>query len=663
MTERVSSERGAVAIFVAFLILPLTLLLAFAVDTGHWWTHKRHLQTQADAGAFAGGQGPWFPGCDETTIENSAKEYSGNLGSGYNPQYTNKDNVTVLLNSTDYYENGGTDFSDTGTPCYTLEHSSAGHPAFLDVKATESSLTNFFGSVPGFSSVTAHTHARVEIQGVLQETAVRPIAVRNDALYQCARAQLWTTDSGGNLNSPLGAPFTSYSRTSLSDTSTQFQITGTASMPGKTDANASNAPHVAVQILLGNTNCTVTDAYADPEGSSGVNFINVYKPGVNVGSGSKPVLGSVSMPPSLSNCTPDPYFSTNGCNAVVKAYVTFASGAVTSGSNKNAFVTINANPAVAATDAGGLYWTASVPIAAMSGPHPITIAWEQQYGTISGKACKKNGNPKDCKGTFDMAQQAFSATDDEDITNSGQISLVQIADQNGLFANSLIQGTTHSFTITVRVKGLQNSLPTDPPTILKTDVQRSKRTGLVDCGQGNGASADAAAIVNGCPLGVYIWPEGSQCVVPNANPIDCVTAIAGNRRQKIAGAIKDRINGGCNHWNAYRESGSFDVDNYISPSDPRVAPLIVTSPADLSGNAHGDPIPVRSIATFYITGYDGQPNGDNGEGCENEQYPASGSAKFKIWGHWIKFVPLGGTGNGQWCDPSKFGDCIAVLTQ
>ena len=107
MRGRLQSERGAVAVLVAILIVPLVLLLAFAVDTGNWWTHKRHLQTQADGGAFAGAQGPWFPTCNETAIENAARQYSGNLGTGYNTQYTNKDNVNVLLNSTNYAENGG----------------------------------------------------------------------------------------------------------------------------------------------------------------------------------------------------------------------------------------------------------------------------------------------------------------------------------------------------------------------------------------------------------------------------------------------------------------------------------------------------------------------------------------------------------------------------
>jgi Putative Flp pilus-assembly TadE/G-like len=671
VTGSLSGERGAVVVFVAVLIVPLVLLAAFAIDTGNWWTHKRHLQTQADAAAFAGGQGPWFPACNEPAIEQQAAAYSGGT---YNQQYQTSGTVNALLNSTGYSDKGGTSFSDTGTPCHTLEVSDESHPAFLDVKATESGLPNFFGSIPGFSSVNVHTHARVEIQGVLQENGVRPIAVRNPSLYKCAHAQLWTTNGGGSLDEPIGLPFTAFTRTVLSDTSTQFQITGTATMPTKTGSGASNRPHVAVQIILGNDGCAVTDTFADNPASWGVDFINVHQDLSKMTVSGAPALGSVSMPPGASNCDPDPYFAVGSCTATVKAYVKWQSGAKTTDPGKNAFITINDVDASAGSDADGAYWMAEVPVGGESGPNPIRIHWEQTYGSVGGENCKEKGNPKECSGSFDAAQQAFGATNDDDDVNSGDIDLVQVADANGNFANSVLEGTTRTFTITVRVKGLENSKPTDPPTILRNSNQSSKRTGLVECGQGNGASADKDAIVNGCPLGVYIWPEGTPCVLPNNDPIDCVTAIPGNRRQKIASAVKDRIASattgyggmpaGCNHWNAYREAGQFeDINNFIDPSDPRVLPLIITEPADLAGNSSGPPIPVRAIATFYVTGYDG--GAGDGQGCANEPYPGKkGNDKFQIWGHWIKYVPVGGgIGDGKGCDPDKFGDCIAVLTQ
>src|SRR5207249_2880829 len=69
------NERGAVVVLVALLIVPFTLLMAFAIDTGNWWVHKRHLQTQADGGTLAGALGPWAPFCDEASIEKSALDY------------------------------------------------------------------------------------------------------------------------------------------------------------------------------------------------------------------------------------------------------------------------------------------------------------------------------------------------------------------------------------------------------------------------------------------------------------------------------------------------------------------------------------------------------------------------------------------------------------
>ena len=651
-------ERGAVVVLAALLIFPLTLLLAFAIDTGHWWVHKRHLQTQADAGALAGGFGPWLPVCDEAAIEAAALEYASHLGGGFNPQYTNAANVRVVLNSGD------------GTPCQTL---AAGH-GFLDVKVTEANLPNFFGLIPGFSVVPAiNARARVEIQKQLLGNNIRPIAVRDDSQYQCAQAQLFAADGSG---SPTSSPFATIplgARTVLPDLSTRFSNPG-----GSGGITLPSSANVVVRILLGNAGCASTDAYADPSG--GVNLIDTYQAGAAPGAGSPPKIGSVSLPPGLSSCLPDPYFSSvpSSCNVTVEAHVAFAAGGVCSGANPTALVTINGVPATCGDpDALGQPWRATIAVNPMSGPHFFTVNWEQQYGTVFGKTCKRNGNPVECRGSFDVQQAAFSATDDEDVTNSGRIRLVQIGElgKNPLGANSFVQGSTHNFVVTVEVQGLANSGRTDPPIIIRNSNQNSKRTGLIDCGQGSGAGADHDAIVYGCgppippaPSGsrpIFIFPTGgslSDCQTPDNTtfpaPIDCVFAIPGNRRQKIASAISDRINGSCNHWNAYRDSNT-----PIPAVDPRKLAFLITSPADLSGNSHGDPIPVLGLATFYVTGVDGMTG--NGSGCTNEAYPGSGTGKFQFWGHWIPDVVTsgGGTGTGQFCDPTKFGNCIAVLTR
>src|SRR5207244_5193813 len=101
-----------------------------------------------------------------------------------------------------------------------------------------------------------------------------------------------------------------------------------------------------------------------------------------------------------------------------------------------------------------------------------------QYGTVGGHACKKNGNPSSCKGTFDVQQQAFSATSDDSGPNSGAISRVQIGELGGstFGADSFVQGSSHNLVITVDVKGLANSTPRHPPTTTRHHHPASKRT-------------------------------------------------------------------------------------------------------------------------------------------------------------------------------------------
>lgn len=658
MIARAADEHGAVAVLVAVLIVPMTLLLAFAIDTGSWWTHHRHLQTQADAGALAGALGPWLPACDEAGIERAAQDYSG---PPYNPQYTDQQNVTVLLNSTNYSDQGGSNFSDTGKPCDAL----AANHGFLDLKATETNATTPFPIlIPGFPSATIHTHARVEIQALQEEGGVRPIAVRDDSAYLCAQAQLWSTNTDGTKNALL-ATIPLPSRTTNPDGSTRFQNpggSGNIAMPAGTN--------VAVTVNLGNAGCATVDSFPDQYGG-GLSFINVYNANGAPPAGAAPRLHSVSIPPALSNCTPDPYFSTNGCDAVVKAYVDFAPGAVTSNPGQNAFVTVNGAAATAGTDSGGLYWTADVPVAAQSGPHTMTIAWQQKYGTVSGTNC---AHGQGCSGTFNVQQQAFSATSDDSGPNSGAISRVQVGEVGGSLsgANSFQQGTAHNLVFTVDVAGLSNSKPSDPPTIIRYNVQGSKRTGAVDCGEGTGANGLQKAIAEGCPDPIYLWkngdcgpppPNAAPDNVPVGTPIDCVGIVPGNKRGPLKQAFIDLVGTSCDNWNAWKASNG-TLTNFPPVGDPRVITVLITSPADLSGGGGSTAdVPVVQLATFYITGGDGLKN-PGGPGCGNEPYPGGGSSNGSIWGHFIKYVPPGGiSGNGNFCNPNAFGDCVAVLTQ
>jgi hypothetical protein len=643
---------------VAVLILPIMLFAAFAVDVGHWWVHKRHLQTQADAGALAAALGPWLPACDNAAIEAAARTYASDLGSGYNPQYTNAANVHVLINSASYWNQGGTDYSEDGkTPCETLFNPTPDpvtgepKPGYVDVKATEADLPNIFGAIPGFSFVPAiNRHARIEIQQQTFGTGIRPIAVRDSTAYQCAEVVRYSVQSGAQLGTPItltrttGPPTTPYAEFQ-NGSAAQITMPGTAESMYVRARLYSNVD-AASGACAGSFEEFPTDDSGNPVG--GVNFINVYSfAGPN---GASPALHSVTI--GNGGCSPDQYFSyytdSTSCGVTVIADVEFPSSVTPSDNPEVEIDGVNATP-----DASLRVWTATFSISAASGPHTYDI--RARYNGC-GNACP----------SFGIQQQAYSGLDDDgEPSSSGPISMLQIGENgSGVGANSFERGTTHDLVFTLRVVGLENSRPTDKPIVLRFPVQGSKRTGVVDCGQGNGASEAYDAIINGCPRPVYIWPPGSPCVTPtnspSGTPIDCVGIVPGNRRQQIARAFADRIGNSCNNWNAYRDSNGATP---IPAGDLRLVNFIITSPVDLSGSGGSIyDIPILLIATFYVTGADGLPRG-NGSGCDNEAYPGTGRDNFAVWGHWIKWANVGGSGSGQACVPNQFGACVAVLTR
>ena len=60
-STRSMRERGQVIVFFALLLPVILGMGSVVVSIGNWYVHKKHLQTLADAGAFA--SGPAFTGC------------------------------------------------------------------------------------------------------------------------------------------------------------------------------------------------------------------------------------------------------------------------------------------------------------------------------------------------------------------------------------------------------------------------------------------------------------------------------------------------------------------------------------------------------------------------------------------------------------------------
>jgi hypothetical protein len=158
------------------------LFSAFVVDVGNWFEHKRHLQVQADAAAFAAAGAFNFP-CTpnvEKGIYQTAGQYGGattilapvkKSESSSTPLYntqigsTSQANIHELINSKTYFGQSSEDNTVEKAPCDP-------EAAMIDVKMTETNLPWFFKllNVPRINA-----HARVSIIKQQYATAVLPI--------------------------------------------------------------------------------------------------------------------------------------------------------------------------------------------------------------------------------------------------------------------------------------------------------------------------------------------------------------------------------------------------------------------------------------------------------------------------------------------------------
>jgi hypothetical protein len=67
--SRIQSERGAILIQIAVVLLGLTLFSAFVIDYGIMWTSRAQVQTSADSAALAGAQALTFDNTTEANVK------------------------------------------------------------------------------------------------------------------------------------------------------------------------------------------------------------------------------------------------------------------------------------------------------------------------------------------------------------------------------------------------------------------------------------------------------------------------------------------------------------------------------------------------------------------------------------------------------------------
>jgi hypothetical protein len=354
------------------------------------------------------------------------------------------------------------------------------------------------------------------------------------------------------------------------------------------------------------------------------------------------------------------------------------------------------------TQTGDNRWTSGIggfAIGAESGQHPISISWEQRRGSITTLGpCDSTGqNP--CQASLGVQQQAFSSCGGCDPPDdSGPLVAMRVrlkSDAPGTSGRNAFSNTDQPTLIfEVVTQAIRYDTPSTPPHIIRVSVQADNATGLLNCGQGTGASAATTAIQFGCPVYTdtanckdvnYCAPYKVYPITPHANGVcdplsrqdgstyaDCVAtnSESGNKIVIVSG-IANRIadaQGNCsaNHWPDFVAGAPFQGD-----TDPRAISLVITAPADLSQNDLR--VPIRNFGTFYVTGWytGGGANSCNpsklyGGTFGNEAFPGTGKDKPNgaIWGHWIQYTdPNAIPSETLGCPPSFFGLCVPVLSR
>jgi hypothetical protein len=720
-------EKGAVIVLFGVLLPVLALFAMFAIDVSHWWDYSRNLQSRADAAAFAAGL-QYGNTCATSTPNAAAMAKIGEVAQLYSgpgvasdlpypfatppadfspTAYQNVptlkagtlDRYHVFINAAGPWSSGqssnnnwpgqaGTAQSfNNGTVCAASYPDNQGGKVgpITDVWVTQDNLPLFFRLLDIHPKITAH--ARVQLEQGVAGSVIRPIAVRDAGAAACVTVNFFTDDSSHTLIKTV--------------TLTQ-DLTGDPMHPGDDLWDNKGAPatlpmssaNVIVQPVIG---CgTDTTAYDDTT-NSGVLYINSYGSSTPA-AGQPPVITTGGVFLTGGGCPTDQYFSTQDCSVSVRANVAFAPGlSPNSKLNVTATDTSTGTTKSMVNGGSGSVYTSqqTFSIPQSTGQHLFRIDWEQQTGSITGLGACTSQPDNPCKGSFGIQAQAFGACDSCDPPDdsgpmiAARLRQPSLGDLPGAAGrNAFAHTASPDLVVEIVVKGLtfDNPVPSTPPTVLRVGTATDKATGLINCGQGSGASFDQDAIVYGCPLfgTAACKPVDSDLCAPlkiydaslhtsKCDPMlrdtpdpaysDCVEATSGTRKVASPGAIASRViqGGVCskNNWPDYVDPAK---KTPIPGGDPRAMLFIITAPADLTKNAL---IPIKTFATFYITGWDTSGSIPNCNPNTNEAFPGKGksSQNGAIWGHWIEYTDPTVTGNGTFCDPTQFGVCASVLTR
>jgi Putative Flp pilus-assembly TadE/G-like len=705
-----AEERGVVLVITAAVMIALLIAASYAIDTGIWFVHHRHLQTQADAAALAAAQDFQYPctpgGSMDTAIAQRVHQYDGTLSSTYATNYNTQEPSTPTY-STVYSATGHNLFSLVNQANYENQSSPGDAPpasgesswsgpcadAAIDVKLTETNLPSY---LPFVNPAYVNAQARVSIEKLTSlNNGLLPLA---QPLPVPNAMTAYLIDEG-NSNAVLGT-------VNLTPTNSSKTTWTASAVPVAFNAKGPVGMQIAANAGSGTVPCDSSngDTCYDSTDNIGLTYTRVYTAGTPNFPTTAPEIDATSVTPSASGGCPGGAGASNFISSSSSCNVDFS--ASMNWDNKG-----SASPRTCATSSVGTLtvtpsggsaitmtcpannnpngtWTSSSPISVSpsSGPTTLKLDWKQTSGTkpswASGGGNNNtcgNGNNA-CTFSFGNVQRVFSGAYDSASSQnsaSGGVLAASLTDSAGNAIQSTPKSASStSVNISVNVLSFTNSA-TIGSAPLELSFGGNQANGLVSCpGQSAGQPQAEAAISGGCSQSFQLNTDFSSpdpCAV-TTNPLDCIPEIPGNGKldQVLDDAMNMRINGSknapCRSFN-YWASGNNIADILAQqPRDPRLLQLIVTDYGSLSNGRNQ--VPIRSIASFYVTGWAGDPciglhsgtsNGLNYTGDDN---PGSTNTGVLL-GHFVQYtvLPTGGTGSGQCTQSTSLGNCIGVLSK
>jgi Flp pilus assembly protein TadG len=695
--------RGATLVIFAIWLPVLVLFATFVLDVGNWFVHKRHLQTQADAGALAAGGSfnQCFGGGGSTAVENMARRYAGDPGASsiFNSQVggANRGALTVRINSKTYAVGGPGPDDTVEAPACTAK--------MVDVKATEANLPLFLGVVPRFLSMrflpAINAHARVEIRTETTSRGALPVGVPD--VNPVAAIATFVDDSTGAALSGCTDSASGASLPACTVPLVKGTTLGNGVVVWDSTTSVANVPvgipNVGVRIALAGTAlCNLT---ASPQCAAGISaatgsalcnqvLVTCYETGsstslVRIRGWSSTPSGAQPSPPQARSVqlTPgtscaDPYFSSDKelCpNVRIAAHIDIGTLAA-SAANITVFGGNCPNKGCSLVHGAGDLWTSGDIGISGTGAVPFRLDWEETSGTVNGQTCRNTGsNP--CKGTFapNPMRRSYIGTD----ALSGPIKLLQVWNYDGgspgtFWADSFQSNTspnTHKLAVKLGITAsLGNAQDVSDPIVALRVIGGSQNQSL-DCDPNTSNLADELA--TGCTP-TYTKNTGTVC--PNSpsalwgspQPWPCVAIQTGNATNQVPNGLNRRVLGNSKPT-ACPAAGQLGHNNWsmfpnLPTGDPRIIHVFLTPFGSFSGSG-STTVPVMNFATFYLTGWTGQGSGFNNPCQGNGDDPVPNNDAGIIVGHFIKYIDALNSGGGgtDLCDFTAFGNCVSVLTR